>query len=113
MYPANRLKVLDRIRSAGAAVPGELIFMLGNKQEERSNSDTDILFRQDSTFLYERARMRVCACVSAAPLIVACGEGVVVATATSPGTMCRTRHWRWTWTLGRRCCLCRARAGPS
>ena len=51
MYTANRLKVLQRFRAAAQYIPGELLFVLGNKQEERTNSDTDILFRQDSTFL--------------------------------------------------------------
>lgn len=31
---------------------GEAIFLAGNEQLERTNSDTDILFRQDSNFLY-------------------------------------------------------------
>ena len=54
LYTSNRLKVLTRFRAAAQYTPGEIVFMLGNKQEERTNSDTDILFRQDSTFLYAR-----------------------------------------------------------
>ena len=52
MYNANRAKVLVAMRAAATYRSGELIFMLGNAQEERTQSDTDILFRQDSTFLY-------------------------------------------------------------
>lgn len=54
MYNQNRLKVLNLLHAAPQHIPGELVFLLGNPQEERTNSDTDILFRQDSNFLYAR-----------------------------------------------------------
>ena len=48
MYRAHRQKVQTRLGSRN----GDVIFMVGNKQQERTYSDTDVLFRQDSSFLY-------------------------------------------------------------
>jgi len=48
MFRAQRQKVRERIGLRA----NQIIFMVGNKQEERTYSDTDILFRQDSSFLY-------------------------------------------------------------
>jgi len=74
MFNQNRVKVLNLIYSAPQHIPGELVFLLGNPQEERTNSDTDILFRQDSNFLYARPAGRA---VRDSPLTMRCRLSLV------------------------------------
>lgn len=47
MYRTHRNTLAQKVGGKG-----DVVVMLGNKQEERTFSDTDILFRQDSSFLY-------------------------------------------------------------
>ena len=47
MFVNHRQRLLD----TGVAGKGDVIVLVGNPQEERTRSDTDILFRQDSSFL--------------------------------------------------------------
>jgi len=50
MYRAHRACTVQQLARNGPK-DNSLIFLVGNKQEYRTNSDTGILFRQDSSFL--------------------------------------------------------------
>ena len=51
MFREQRTKLINQFKSSQQVGSDEWVLALGNLQEERTNSDTDILFRQDSNFL--------------------------------------------------------------
>lgn len=52
MFREQRTKLATQFKSSSQVGQNEWVLALGNAQDERTNSDTDILFRQDSNFLY-------------------------------------------------------------
>jgi len=51
-FQEQRAKLINQFKSSASSEPNEWVLALGNPAEVRSNSDTGVLFRQDSNFLY-------------------------------------------------------------